>query len=372
MPSKDLEKLCQGRPAMKITGSSIQMSAETSALERHERHESLTLWKGRSHRQTIHGDGGGDLGNEAKRQAKSHGAALSVSISNKALRGQAIPRGVEVRAARPEPGDQLKIDILKALIEKLTGRKIEIKTPDEVVCPDQEAEGLAEGTGEASDGFGMIYDYYESHYERQDMTFSATGTISTVDGKQVDFSVDLSMTREFYTEQHIQLRAGDALKDPLSVNFSGTAAELTNTKFSFDLDADGRKEQVSFVRPGSGFLALDRNGDGKINDGTELFGATTGDGFSELARFDADGNDFIDEGDPIYNRLRIWEKDRDGHDRLLALGQAGIGAIYLGNVPSAFDLKDQSNNLLGRVNSTGLFIREDGSAGTIQQLDLVV
>jgi hypothetical protein len=267
--------------------------------------------------------------------------------------------------------DNLKLDILKAMIEKLTGKKIDIVEPEDIMVPDTSASE-AEKPTDGGDGFGMIYDFRESHYEYEAMTFSAAGTISTSDGREIRFSVDLNMTHEFYTEQHVQLRAGEALKDPLTLNFAGSAAELTQTKFSFDIDADGRSEQISFVKPGSGFLALDRNSDGKINDGTELFGALTGDGFSELADFDTDHNNFIDENDSIYDRLRIWQKTDEGTDRLIALGQMGIGAIFLGSAVSSFDIKDHENSLLGRVQSTGIFLREDGSAGTLQQIDLVV
>jgi len=356
---------------MKVTSSSLQLGAETSALERHERHETLTLWtRGRRHganRATK-----GRNGHAAGRKEASHGPAVNVSLSQKARSSGSVSRTENQGPVRLDSMDRLKLDILKALIEKLTGKKIEISTADEIACPGQDSEAGNEASAPDTAGFGMEYDYYESHYERQDMTFSASGSIKTADGRQIEFNVDLSMSREFYSEQHVRFRAGDALEDPLSVNFSGKAAQLTSTRFSFDIDADGTSEQISFVRPGSGFLALDKNGDGKINNGRELFGALTGDGFEELSNFDEDGNNFIDENDSIFQRLRIWEKDKDGHDRLLALGQVGIGAIYLGSVDSAFDLKDQFNHLLGRINSTGLFIRENGTAGTIQQLDLVV
>lgn len=60
------------------------------------------------------------------------------------------------------------------------------------------------------------------------------------------------------------------------------------------------------------------------------------------------------------------------NDQLLALGQLGIGAIYLGNVATAFALKDSDNNTLGKIQATGLFIKENGQAGTIQHIDLKV
>ena len=63
------------------------------------------------------------------------------------------------------------------------------------------------------------------------------------------------------------------------INFQGTGAELSDLRFTFDMDTDGMSEDNAFVGPGSGFLILDKNGDGVINDGRELFGPQSGDGF---------------------------------------------------------------------------------------------
>jgi hypothetical protein len=156
------------------------------------------------------------------------------------------------------------------------------------------------------------------------------------------------------------------------VNFNGPAAQLTQTRFSFDLDADGTRDHIAFLKPGSGFLALDRNFDGRINDGRELFGPQTGSGFGELSRFDTDGNRFIDENDAVFDKLRVWTKDGKGEDHLFTLREKGIGAIFLGRVSSQFALRDTAQTLLGQLRSTGLFIKEEGGAGTVQQLDIVV
>ena len=92
--------------------------------------------------------------------------------------------------------------------------------------------------------------------------------------------------------------------DPLVVNFDGTAAQLSDAKFSFDLQRDGQNETLPTLGSGSGFLALDLNGDGKINDGGERFGPRSGDEFADLAQYDGDGNPWIDEADPIYCAVR--------------------------------------------------------------------
>ena len=171
----------------------------------------------------------------------------------------------------------------------------------------------------------------------------------------------------------IDIRAGAAqLKDPLVINFNGTAAQLTDEKISFDIDADGTEDQISFVGPNSGFLALDKNQDGKINNGSELFGALSGNGFADLAQFDEDNNGFIDENDSIYNKLRIWTRDPEGNNQLIALGSANVGAIYLSHNNTPFEIKDADNQLQGVVRASGIYLGDDGSVGTVQQLDLVV
>jgi hypothetical protein len=110
------------------------------------------------------------------------------------------------------------------------------------------------------------------------------------------------------------------------------------------LDCDGETEQISFAGNGSGFLSLDINGDGVINNGSELFGPQSGNGFEELAQYDNDNNGWIDESDSIYEKLRIWSKDGNGNDYLFALGEKGIGAIYLGNIGTEFNITDNQNN----------------------------
>ena len=81
---------------------------------------------------------------------------------------------------------------------------------------------------------------------------------------------------------------------------------------------------------GSGYLALDTNADGIINDGSELFGTQSGNGFKDLLSHDEDGNGWIDEADSIFQKLKIWTMDENGVSTLLDLAEAGLGAIYLG------------------------------------------
>jgi len=228
---------------------------------------------------------------------------------------------------------------------------------------------------QTSAGFGVEYDFHESHYEAESTNFSAQGVIKTADGKEISFDLQLSMERVYSREENVSVRLGDAArqrKDPLVINFGGTAAQLTSTKFSFDIDADGSAEQLSFVGPNSGFVALDKNNDGKINDGAELFGAKSGDGFQDLAAYDQDKNGWIDDNDAVFELLKVWSKDAQGNDVLAGLKQSGVGALYLGKAATPFEIKTSANDSLGAVKSSGIYLNENGSTGTLQQVDLTV
>ena len=283
----------------------------------------------------------------------------------------------------PPAADQLKMDLIRATVEAFTGRKLQLLHLDDLsLGSDVYADGpavhqqtdTAEAPAEAETEprFGLVYTVRDTHIERETTSFQAKGVVHTADGRDIDIDVSLTMDREFVQESSAEVRIGAALQDPLVINFEGPAAQLTQRTFAFDLDANGEAENIHFVGPGSGFLAWDRNGSGTVDDGSELFGPATGQGFSELAEQDEDGNGFIDEGDAIYNDLRIWEKDEAGTDRLVALQARGVGAIYLGAAATPFEVKDEEGMLHGKVRSSGIYLREDGGAGTVQQLDLVV
>ena len=209
--------------------------------------------------------------------------------------------------------------------------------------------------------------------ESESTTFASSGMVKTQDGRSIDFNIEVSMSRAF-TSQINTLTTQNYIKtDPLVINLDTDIGSVTDQKFLFDLDSDGDEEEISFAGKGSGFLALDKNGDGRIGDGSELFGAKSGDGFKDLAAFDEDGNGWIDENDSIYSKLKVWTKDEDGNDYLINLKDADVGAIYLDNADTQFSLKDGNNRLNGEIKKTGIYLHEStGAAGTLNHVDLAV
>lgn len=345
---------------MKIAGANLQMASSHAGSRRHEVSESLRMWVGPQRPQS---------GGEAMRPRGPDNDHVSLSEA-----GKAQAAGDNEEAALD--GDP-RLNLIRSMVELLTGYRIRIIDASDLQtnteAPALQAPPPAQApTSAPAAGYGIEYDYRESYTETELTTFSASGTVTTADGRAISFSVNLAMSRTYHEESSVSLRLGDAARktDPLVLNFSGTAAQLTDQRFAFDLNADGRTEQINFVAPGSGFLVFDRNRDGKVNDGRELFGPSTNDGFQELAALDDDRNGWIDENDAAYEQLQVWTRDGEGKDRLQSLADASVGAIALARIATPFDIKNNDNQLLGQIRNSGIFLQENGTAGTIQQIDL--
>ncbi len=211
-------------------------------------------------------------------------------------------------------------------------------------------------------------------HEEEHTAYSAQGMALTADGRQLGFNITVEMSREFEAKYQSYTEEEYVVTDPLVINLEADVTDVSDQKFMFDIDSDGTKDEISFVAGGSGFLALDKNGDGIINDGSELFGTKSGDGFRDLAAYDTDKNGWIDEGDEVFHDLAVWTKDEDGEDKLISLKDADVGAIYLQSNNTEFSLNDANTNEANAIiRKTGVFLKEStGEVGTVQHIDLVL
>ena len=227
--------------------------------------------------------------------------------------------------------------------------------------------GMMGGAGIGGYSMNML-----TYSETEETGFHANGRACTEDGRTIDFNINILMSRSYMEYMNVSIPTmADALCDPLVVNIGSDTADVRDQTFKFDLDADGTEDEISMLGKGSGFLALDKNGDGKINDGSELFGTKSGDGFGDLREYDSDGNGWIDENDDVFSKLKVWCKDENGKDILMDLKEADIGAIFLGEQQTEFSLGGADGYRDGVIRSTGVFLREsNGAAGTVQHVDL--
>lgn len=278
-----------------------------------------------------------------------------------------------------------QLRLMKVMIESLTGIKISLpktmqtsgdSTPasDGGAATPQQAPPEASGNPQDNAAVRVT----DLKLEQEQLKFAAHGSVTTADGREIKLELGFALDYQLVSASDRLTRAG-ALKDPLVLNLDGLVADFTSGKFTFDLEGDGQQEELPQLAAGSAFLAMDRNNNGQIDNGTELFGVQSGNGFADLAALDQDGNGVLDEGDKQFAELRLY---RPG-EALLTMGDKQIGAIFLQNAATPFmhlaadpTTSSEGDGQVGQspavLRQTGLYLTEDGKAGTVQQLDLRV
>ncbi len=209
------------------------------------------------------------------------------------------------------------------------------------------------------------YNFYEERQTSESLEVSMVGKVRTAT-QEINIAVGVAFSSSFVARYEVER---SQFYDPLVINFDGLLPQLQDQLFSFDLDCDGVSESVARLQEGSGFLAIDKNDNGVIDDGSELFGAKNGNGFVDLSRYDHDNNGWIDANDTVFSDLRIWSNS-ESKSRLIPLEELGIGALYLGYTKNAFDMRNHDGDVLGRIRSNGLYLNEDGTSGLMTQIDL--
>ncbi|THF65559.1 hypothetical protein E6C76_08240 [Pseudothauera nasutitermitis] len=157
----------------------------------------------------------------------------------------------------------------------------------------------------------------------------------------------------------------------LDLDGDGVTTVSKTSGIHFDHDSNGFAELSGWVGAGDGLLVWDRNGNGVIDDGAELFGNNTllstgqkaANGFAALRDLDGNGDGVFDAYDVLWSELRVWrDQNQDGvsqADELLTLDELGIASIYLGYTNSTYI--DAQGNAHKQV---GSFTWADGSTGT--------
>jgi hypothetical protein len=153
--------------------------------------------------------------------------------------------------------------------------------------------------------------------------------------------------------------------DPIVFDLNGNGVDLTSYQngAQFDITGTGEKSTTAFVTGGDAFLALDRNGNGAIDSGKELFGDQNGarNGYEELRKLDSNGDGVINARDRDFNKLVLFKDNGNGKTdkgELVSLNQAGIAEISLSyqNV----NVGAKGGNHIGQVAS---YTTADGKRG---------
>ncbi|MFT0213547.1 hypothetical protein VQ643_13225 [Pseudomonas sp. F1_0610] len=160
-------------------------------------------------------------------------------------------------------------------------------------------------------------------------------------------------------------------RDPLTLDLNNNGIETLalDKGVIFDFNGDGIKTGTGWIAPSDGFLVLDKDGNGTIDNGNELFGVDTiksdgtkaVDGFDALRDLDSNGDGVFDRNDEMFSKVKVWQDlNSDGisqANELKTLDELGIVGINLDATKTNID---SNGNIISAI---GTFIREDGSIG---------
>lgn len=310
------------------------------------------------------------------------GQTTTLNNTNQSNQVSKQPETTETEDAELSP-ELLKMkQAIESLMAWISGRVIKLslfsskslqsKDPSENIAqPNTSDKAPANAQTNPKNNWGATVSQVQEMTETESLNLGISGKVSTADGNQIRFNLAMALSRQYYSSEAVTTRFGSALKDPLVINYQGKPAQLSLDHIAFDLSQSGTaQEKLPILQSGSGYLALDKNGNGIIDDGRELFGPQSGNGFLDLANYDEDGNQWIDEGDSIFSKLVVWQPAPDGSQQMIAIGKLGIGALHTQSINAKFDYKDSQNNLQASMQQAGLFLYENGEAGTMQQIDI--
>ncbi|MCB0384766.1 MAG: hypothetical protein KDD43_05185 [Bdellovibrionales bacterium] len=170
----------------------------------------------------------------------------------------------------------------------------------------------------------------------------------------------------------------DQTSSPLAIDLAGDGFATTSVAqgVKFDLDGTGQKQQVSWFKAGTdnAFVAVDLNGNGRIDGGQELFGTATilrngltaSNGFVALSDFDGNGDGLIDQRDSGFNRLLLWtDTNHNGESEGQEIQSLGEVVTSIRLDYTARRVEDANGNLIFADSEAELL-----SLGTRQVVDI--
>ncbi len=185
------------------------------------------------------------------------------------------------------------------------------------------------------------------------------------------YAVTMTDSRGAVTTENIVIKFhkhGTSWTVPIVLDLDGDGLEmvpLDGSPVHFDMDEDGIRDQTGWVGKDDGLLVLDRNGNGVIDDRSEISfvgdDPTAMSDIEGLRSFDTNGDNFLDRHDTRFTEFRVWrDANQDGvsqSEELLTLDEAGIARIGLTIERNPDDKEDGDN----RIYATSTVVKTDGT-----------
>ncbi len=339
--------------SLQYSKGDVSADAEGSAAQQlsfsFEAEFELTEFTRFEQRVTRAAEGAGD---ETRRTALLEAArsvsarfSLSIEINTSALSGFAT--GAEQASASGENALDQFIAFAQDALDQIDSLFNDIFTT---------FNGFLNGTGDVKNKFNEIFEKLQSLFQGSGEEISAAS--------QSNVSIQLEFEFESIEITQAQISEVQAA-DPIVLDLDGDGFEFTDVArgANFDLLANGQRQRTAFVTGGDALLALDRNGNGRVDDGAELFGDQRGaaNGFEELRKLDSNGDGIIDVNDDRFGDLRLFRDNGNGRTErgeLLRLAEAGVSAIDLN-----YANRDEATSGGNRIAQIASFRHADGRIG---------
>ena len=172
-------------------------------------------------------------------------------------------------------------------------------------------------------------------------------------------TTNVSKTAQFTLDSGEADMTRDAGITPIVIDLDGNGIQTVSradAQGSFDLLGTGKAIASGWLSGNDGFLAVDSNGNGKIDGISELFGGNSkGDGFAKLASFDSNGDGLVNDLDSAFGQLQIWRDANGNHQtdagELMSLADAGVASLSV-RYTELPQLDEQGNLHLERSTAT--------------------
>jgi len=209
---------------------------------------------------------------------------------------------------------------------------------------------------------------WQSH--EQHLNYQVQGKFS-VNGQELSLDYNLSLSSERNSYSKVEVSAA-ALKDPLLVQFGSQGLGNIKGQKDFAINQDNILDKLPIFSGDVGYLVYDKNNNQQADDGSELFGPKTGQGFVELAQLDSNKNGFIDTEDEQFEQLFLWQPSDDNNptEQWLSLKDAKIQAISLSAINTPFDFYDKQGEIQAQLRQSSFAISESGLGRGVHQVDV--
>lgn len=308
-------------------------------------------------------------------------------LSNNLSSMQTMSVQSELEQLTYEKPKEVRLQLMVLVLERFLGRTIDIKGVN-ISGENQKAENgslnenapieniFSPRTDELINIEGQTFQQGDRvsveqwHTHEQNLNYQMQG-IFEFDDQEVSLNYNFSLSSERQSYSKVEMSV-EALKDPIIVQFGSQGLGEINGQRIFDINQDSRLDSLPVFSGDVGYLVHDTNDNMIADNGSELFGPKTGQGFTELAQLDSNKNGFIDAGDEQFEKLYLWQpsSEENQEEQWLSLKEANIKAISLSKIDTPFDFYDQNGEVQARLRQSSFAISEDGAGRGVHQVDV--